>query len=101
MANDQARSGEGGDALLSRERRPTTWLDVVDDLLDEAVDEEATVEAELEELRVAVPLRYGDGATRAEWRFDGTVRVTVEGLRAPLAGWLAWWYAASETAGDE
>ncbi|ERG91039.1 MAG: hypothetical protein J07HQW1_01071 [Haloquadratum walsbyi J07HQW1] len=28
---------------------------------------------------------------RARWRFDGTVSVTVEGVRGPLAEWLRLW----------
>lgn len=70
---------------------PHTWLETVDELLDESVDRESTVECGLEELELDVPLAFGEDADRARWRFDGTVRVTVEGDRGPLAEWLRYW----------
>jgi hypothetical protein len=85
--------GRTHSALLAAEQRPTTWGDVFDDLLDEVVEEGETVEATFEEFRVDVPLRYGDDAPQAEWGLDGTVRMHIEGRRAPLAGWLRWWHS--------
>jgi hypothetical protein len=82
-------NAEGPDGLDGT--RETTWLDVFDDVLDEVVDDGSTVEASFDDLRVEIPLRYGADATRAEWGFDGSVTVHVEGLRGPLAEWMRWW----------
>jgi hypothetical protein len=71
---------------------PPTWLDVLDDVLDEAVEVEESLECRFEDLAVDVPLRMGEDAPRARWRLDGTVRVHVEGRRGPLAEWLRWWH---------
>jgi len=70
---------------------PYSWLETVDEVLDESVDRGATVECRLEEFEVDVPLAFGEDADSARWRFDGTVRVNVEGQRGPLAEWLRWW----------
>jgi len=58
-------------------------------LLDEAVTRDETVELAVEDLEVAVPVRTGADAPRGYWGFDGRVEVTVEGVRGPLAEWLA------------
>jgi len=71
--------------------RPYTWLETVDEVLDESVDRGATVECRLEDLEVDVPLAFGEDTEEARWRFDGTVRVSVDGQRGPLAEWLRWW----------
>jgi hypothetical protein len=72
-------------------------MDVIDDVLDAAVEGDDTVEATFEDMRVEVPLQYGDYASYAEWGLDGTVRVHVEGLRGPLAEWLRWWSGQAES----
>jgi hypothetical protein len=98
-AADRGRSDGEAAFATERERRSTTWLDVFDDVLDEVVDDGETVEAEFDDLRVEIPIRYGADADRAEWGFDGAVTVHVEGLRGPLAEWMRWWYAAGDGAG--
>lgn len=70
---------------------PYTWLDAADEVLDAAVDDEAEVECRFEEFEVNVPLRFGDDTPTADWRFDGTVRIEVDGLRRPLAEWFRMW----------
>lgn len=92
MAGNAADDAGGTVLTTSDGHQPTTWLDVFEDVLDEIVEGEDTVEASFDDLRVDVPLRYGDDAPRAEWGFDGTMRVHVEGMRGPLAEWLRWWY---------
>ena len=72
-------------------RAPPTWLDTVEQLLDETVDREEQFELVAEDLRVEVPLLAGEDTPRAEWGFDGTVSVDVKGLRGPLAEWLQLW----------
>ncbi|MFC7156284.1 hypothetical protein ACFQPA_12605 [Halomarina halobia] len=72
-------------------RGSTSWLDVVDEVLDAAIDDEDELEATLSDLRIDVPLEMGPDAEHASWRFDGTVTVRTEGMRATLAEWLRWW----------
>uniref|UniRef100_UPI002625D3A8 hypothetical protein n=1 Tax=Haloplanus sp. TaxID=1961696 RepID=UPI002625D3A8 len=66
-------------------------LDVVDDVLDTAIDREEELECAFEDVTVDVPLRMEANAEFARWHLDGTVRVHVDGMRGPLAEWLRWW----------
>jgi hypothetical protein len=75
---------------------PPSWVEALDGVLDSAVEREDALELRAEGLSVGVPLRFGADAERAEWRFDGTVKVTVEGASGPLAEWLRWWYERTE-----
>ncbi len=79
-------------AEVEREDRSPSWLDLVDAFLDESVDRDEVVELTAEDLRVEVPLAFGDDSPAADWRFDGTVRVSTDGPSAPLLEWLRWWY---------
>jgi hypothetical protein len=90
--------GEGSD-----EEGWEQWVAAIDDVLDAAIDRGEEIECTCEDFRVNVPLRMGPDAERARWRFDGTVRVAVEGRRGPLAEWLQWWYRKlpSGTGGED
>jgi hypothetical protein len=82
MSNDQShRPAAEGQA----------WLDVVDDVLDTAIDSDEDLECRFEEVTVDVPLRMDSESEFARWQLDGTVRVHVEGMRGPLSDWLRWW----------
>jgi hypothetical protein len=70
---------------------PQTWMDSIDEMLDEAVSRDEGLELTAEDLRVHIPLRFGEDAPRAEWGFDGNVRIEVEGERGPLAEWVQLW----------
>lgn len=70
---------------------PQTWMDSIDEVLDEAMTRDEGLELTAEALRVEVPLHFGEDATRAEWKFDGSVRIDVEGERGPLAEWVRLW----------
>lgn len=71
--------------------RPRTWMDSLDEVLDEAVTRDEGLELTAEDLRVQIPLRFGEDAPCAEWGFDGSVRIDVEGERGPLAEWVRLW----------
>jgi hypothetical protein len=71
--------------------RSQTWMDSLDQVLDEAVTRDEGLELTAEDLRVQIPLRLGADAPRAEWGFDGSVRIDVEGERGPLAEWVRLW----------
>jgi selenophosphate synthetase-related protein len=77
-----------------------TWLDVVEQVLDEEIDREEAIRLTADEFEVDIPLSYGDDAERATWRFDGSVTVTVDGMRGPLADWLKLWVGGAP-ANDE
>lgn len=68
-----------------------TWMDAIEEVIDASIDEEADLEATFEDMTVDVPLSYGDDAERAQWGFDGTVRVSIDGMRGNVAEWLRWW----------
>lgn len=104
MSRSGADGGDDIEAEDGRERVPS-WLDVADEVIDESIDRETTVEVAVEDLTVEIPTRFGPDAPRAEWRFDGGVRVRIDGASGPLAEWLRWWAARtarrdSAVAGD-
>ena len=95
-----------------------TWTDVIDATIDEELARDEAIQLTAEDLAVDVPMRFDADADvdadtdtdadadadidtgferapsnheRARWRFDGTVSVTVEGVRGPLAEWLRLW----------
>ncbi|WP_276272318.1 hypothetical protein [Haloarcula litorea] len=60
----------------------------VERLLDETVDRGEPLHVTADDLAVDVPIRFGEDAPRARWRFDGEVTVTVDGVRGPLREWF-------------
>jgi hypothetical protein len=78
-----------------------TWLDVVEQVLDEEIDREEAIRLTADEFTVDVPLSYGDEPERATWRFNGSVTVTVDGMRGPLADWLKLWLGGSSRETEE
>jgi hypothetical protein len=81
--SDAHRSGEPA--------RDPSWVETLDDVLDSAVERDDALELRAVGVRVDVPVRMDSDAERARWRFDGTVRISVEGASGPLAEWLRWW----------
>ncbi len=77
-----------------------TWLDVVEQVLDEEIDREEAIRLVADDLTVDIPLSYGDDPERARWRFNGSVTVTVDGMRGPLADWLKLWLSGSPERDD-
>jgi hypothetical protein len=75
--------------------RSPSWFDLVDAFLDESADRDEVVELTTEDLRVEIPIAFGEGSPRADWRFDGTVRVSTDAQSGPLLEWLRWWYRQS------
>ena len=78
-----------------------TWLDVVEQVLDEEIDREEAIRLTADDLSVDVPLSYGEDSERATWRFNGTVTVTIDGMRGPLADWLKLWLSESPDVDDD
>ncbi|MWG33055.1 hypothetical protein [Halomarina oriensis] len=74
-------------------RRPDapSWLDVMEDVLDESIEGEDEISASLSEFAVDVPTSLGEESTHYRWEFDGAVTVRTKGVRATLAEWLRYW----------
>ena len=68
-----------------------SWLDVVEDVLDENITQEEEISASLSEFTVDVPARLGEETEHYRWEFDGGVTVRTEGVRATLGEWLRYW----------
>lgn len=68
-----------------------TWFDAIEDLLDATIERDEEFVCTFDALAVDVPVRMGEDSPRARWRLDGTVAISVEGTRGPLAAWLEWW----------
>lgn len=77
-----------GDA--DTEREEMTWFDAADSVIDRNLARDETIELTAEDLRVDVPTEFGE-KPRATVRFNGTVRISSEGLSGPLFAWLDWW----------
>lgn len=75
------------DDAADARRVPEGWLNILELVLDEAIEREGGIRLDTEDLRVDVPLEFGDDADRAEWGFDGSVTVETEGTRGTLAEW--------------
>jgi hypothetical protein len=69
-----------------------SWLDVIEDVMDAAMEGEEEFELTFEEFEVEVPERMGAEAEHYRWGLDGCVRIHVEGAHGPLADWLKWWH---------
>jgi hypothetical protein len=67
----------------------TEWGDSARAVLDETIERDESLRLRAEDLDVSVPLTLGEDSPRARWVFDGTVTVTVEGMRGSLAEWAA------------
>ena len=91
-----------------------TWIDVIDATIDEEVSRDEAIQLTAEDLAVDIPIHFDVDTDadvdadadmdadvmseesppdhdRARWRFDGTLNVTVEGVRGPLSEWLRLW----------
>lgn len=75
------------DDSTSSRRVPEQWLNVLELVIDEAIEREGGIRLDTDDLRVEVPLEFGDDAERAEWGFDGSVTVETKGTRGTLAEW--------------
>ncbi len=73
------------------------WLDLIDYLTSELAERDQTLECELEDVAIDVPMRMSPDAETAHWRFDGGVKVSVGEVRVPLREWLRYWDNRSES----
>lgn len=63
---------------------------MLEELFDTAVDRQAELELELDDVEVELPLQLGSEPDTAHWNIDGTLRFRVDGIGGPLAEWLRW-----------
>ena len=84
--------GQSGDTRAPPEQGEESWLESVEHVLDASIDREEPIECTFEEFDVAIPMAMGADPEHARWEVDGSVRVSVEGTRGPLADWLRWWH---------
>lgn len=59
-----------------RVEETTTWPELAISLYDRLTGRGAEITYEFEDMEVQVPSGTGDDAEHAEWRVDGTVRIT-------------------------
>lgn len=76
------------DDTLGSRRVPEEWLTLLEQMIDEGIEREGGIKLSAENLRVDVPLAFGEDADRAEWGFDGSVTVETKGTRGSLAEWF-------------
>lgn len=78
------------DTTEREKEESTTWLDTADSVIDRNLARDETIELTAEDLEIDVPTEFGESQP-ATVRFDGTLRVSSEGLSGPLFAWLDWW----------
>lgn len=83
------------DPLSPVESGPQTWLDIAGEIIDEGVDRDERVSVICDEMTVEIPSQAGRDADHAVWRLNGTIRVSVDGMRGPLAEWVRLWQSHS------
>lgn len=90
MANDSATGSESERTVNRTANQGPTWIDMLEDLFDTAVDRQAEIECDLDDVEVELPLQLGSEPDTAHWKIDGTLRFRVDGIGGPLAEWLRW-----------
>lgn len=73
---------ESGGMSLDQEppefEKTHTWPDFAIGLYDRLTGRGATITYEFEDMEVDVPYRAGEDAEHAQWRLDGTLRVSTD-----------------------
>ena len=72
-----------------------TWVDAMEEVFGSAVDRQAEIEMELDDMDVKVPVQLGENPSYADWKLNGTVKFRFDGVSGPLAEWLRY-YARGE-----
>lgn len=72
-----------------------TWVDAMEEVFGSAVDRQAEIEMELDDMDVKVPVQLGEDPSYADWKLNGTVKLRFDGISGPLADWLRY-YARGE-----
>lgn len=73
-----------------------TWIDAMEDIFGSAVDRQAEIEMELDDMDVQIPVQLGENPSYADWKLNGTVKFRFDGVSGPFAEWLRY-YAQGET----
>lgn len=84
-SNSDTDSGESSANLSDRS---LTWLDAMENIFDTAIDRQAEIDCEIDDMEIEIPLRAGPDANYAKWKVNGTLRVSFDGMRGPLAEWF-------------
>jgi hypothetical protein len=90
MGNDSSTDAGADQTSTSTSGQGPTWIDMLEDLFDTAVDRQAELECELDDVEIELPLQLGTDPETAHWEIDGTLRFRVDGIGGPLAEWLRW-----------
>ena len=90
MSKDSSTDHDPDRTANSASNQEPTWIDMLEDLFDTAVDRQAELECELDDVEVEIPLQMGPEPDTAHWEIDGTLRLRVDGIGGPLAEWLRW-----------
>lgn len=69
------------------------WLELIDYLTGELAANDESIECELEDVRLDVPMRMEPDAETARWKFDGGVTIRLGEVQVPLEEWRQYWEA--------
>ena len=89
--DSEAGSGSQDDSTSDQK----TWVDAMEEVFGSAVDRQAEIEMELDDMDVKVPVQLGENPSYADWKLNGTVKFRFDGVSGPLAEWLRY-YARGE-----
>ena len=66
---------------------PERWLDLIDHLTGELVENDESIQCELDDITVDVPMQMRPDASTARWKLDGDVTVSFGEVSVPLREW--------------
>jgi hypothetical protein len=90
MSHDSPSNSTTDDAAEDSSHPSPAWVDAMEDMFDTAVDRQAEIECELDDMEIEVPLQLGPEPDYAEWKVSGTLQFRFDGIGGPLAEWFRW-----------
>ena len=70
---------------------PERWLDLIDHLTGELAENDESIQCELDDITVDVPMQMRPDASTARWKLDGDVTVSFGEVSVPLREWREYW----------
>lgn len=70
---------------------PERWLDLIDHLTGELAENDESIQCELDNITVDVPMQMRPDADTARWKLDGDVTVSFGEVSVPLREWREYW----------
>jgi hypothetical protein len=70
---------------------PKKWLDLIDHVTGELAENDESIQCELDDITVDVPMQMRPDANTARWKLDGGLTVSFGEVSVPLREWREYW----------